>query len=169
MDFGQQIMVSYFLSIPLSVFALFFMPRRGTLNPYMENLRRNGAIFGLLPCAWFSVLMLAISTGIYYFRVQSIITKERGALAEWNTGSTSDSGNPFSSRDQQSTLPAVSGNPFGDVGTNSAPTMPHQGDGNPFAPNDRSASPGAPAPGSNPFSTGSSENGNDSPRANPFA
>ena len=92
------IIICYFVQIPLAIFGLFFMPRRGTLATPLENGRRNSALLGLLPCALASILIQVIFLGIYYGRVKAIERKEnaiaRGFSNSGGSAVTGD-GNPL--------------------------------------------------------------------------
>lgn len=125
-NLGALLTLQYVITIPLAIYALGFMPRRGTLSQYWENARRNSAVFGLLPCGPAAILISAIGVGLYYLRVRMITAKEESLTASWTTSPTKSSGNPFSNPSGK--LPArESTNPFGpsspgsgNSGTNSA-------------------------------------------------
>ena len=89
--------LAYLVSVPISVYAMAFMPRRGTLSPGFEKQRRNAIVVGFLPCGLLSILLQAVTLGPYYARVKSLEAKERRVASEWNRSSgTGDGGNPFS-------------------------------------------------------------------------
>ena len=149
------IIICYFVQIPLAIFGLFFMPRRGTLATPLENGRRNSALLGLLPCALASILIQVIFLGIYYGRVKAIERKEnaiaRGFSNSGGSAVTGD-GNPFGAgmpAGQGPSLPTHNpfstggglpggggsgmhqqANPFGDRTDGPPPASPR---GNPFA------------------------------------
>ncbi|MFC5947924.1 hypothetical protein ACFQH9_06520 [Pseudonocardia lutea] len=140
MDYQTPIIVSYFFQIPLAVIALFVMPGRGTLSTPMENLRRNSAIIGLLPCAIFAPIFQAIALAIYYARIKALQRK---------------SGNAWERIGGATSAPVGGANPFGG-GTGGGQVGPPASGGNPFL--SGQADPG---------SAGQPE-GDAGPRTNPF-
>lgn len=131
-NYGTWLVIQYIITIPLAVYAFFFMPRRGTLSPYMENLRRNSAIFGLLPCGPFSLLLALLGEGVYFARIRSIQTKETALSARWSSPATSQ-GNPFGSSPSEPTPGRPSGNPFANPGDDENGSNASGGRANPFA------------------------------------
>lgn len=114
MDYGQILIIQYIIVIPTAIYSLFFMPRRGTLAVPLENLRRNSAILGLLPCGPLSIILILLGAGIYYLVVQSMISKERRLEERMAPTKTIDAGaNPFGHSSPQRTTSAGSSNPFG--------------------------------------------------------
>lgn len=142
MDTGTLFLVQYLITIPLAVFALFFMPRRGTLSQYWENGRRNGALIGLLPCGPLSIIISAGFVGAYYLRIKAIEGKENSLAATWSSPTNSaDAGNPF-------------GSSSGQTPSASAPNSSRSGQGgnpNPFAADDSEHGPSDESGRSNPF------------------
>jgi len=162
-DTQTGIILCYLVQIPLSIYALAFMPRRGTLAQPLENARRNSALIGFLPCALGSIMIQVICLGIYYARVKALDAKEARIVGKWSQTSVPDAanGNPFgaSSGASSAPQPLVPGNPFA---SGAAPAAPASA--NPFATGGGSS---APAP-ANPFADGVG-GGTTTPRDNPFA
>lgn len=130
-NYGTILVIQYIITIPAAIFSLFFMPRRGTLAVPLENLRRNTAIFGLLPCGPLSIVLVLLGAGIYYVVVQSMIAKERSLEERMTPTKIADAGaNPFGLSSPQRTMSAGSGNPF-----SADPAPRRQGERNTNEPN----------------------------------
>ena len=87
---------SYFLTIPISIWAMAFMPGRGTLTPGFEKQRRNAILVGFLPCGLLGLIVQAIGLGPYYAKVKA--QERRGArlARDWNDDAgRGGSSNPF--------------------------------------------------------------------------
>ena len=85
METGTVFIISYMIQIPIALYAIFAIPMRGELPTVYENMRKNGMIlFGVLPCAFFSVLMQLISLAMYMAKVKSIEAKANKAQARFN-------------------------------------------------------------------------------------
>mgnify|MGYP003602200351 CR=1 FL=1 len=128
MDTGTLFLIQYVITIPIAIFAFFFMPQSGTLSNTWENARRNGALLGLLPCGPLSILWSVGMVGAYYLRIKAIERKEGSLAAGWSSDST-PTGNPFGGGTGR-TPSANSGNPFA---TEDEQTSGEDGRPNPFA------------------------------------
>lgn len=109
--------VSYLIQVPLAIYAAFFIPRRGELSQYMENGRQGAIVFGVLPCAFISVIMQLSFIGIYWLAVKQAESSE--VRAQSRLGGTRSG-------------PSPGGNPFGGGGLNpldSGPKPSGQQDG----------------------------------------
>ena len=104
---------SYIVSIPVSIWAIGFMPGRGTLGPGWEKQRRNAAFIGFLPCGLLSLLIQAIVLLPYYGRVKSLENRGKRLTQGWNssTGRTGNA-NPFGGSSGGAAPQAPGGNPF---------------------------------------------------------
>jgi hypothetical protein len=122
---------SYFVTIPISIWAMAFMPGRGTLTPGFEKQRRNAIFVGFLPCGLLGLIVQAIGLGPYYAKVKA--QERRGArlASEWNDSAGRSGGsNPFGGSGGQPAPPAAPrDNPFGDGGEGGRPPRRD----NPFA------------------------------------
>lgn len=118
MDYGQILLIQYLIVIPTVIYSFFFMPKRGELSVYLENLRRNSAIIGLLPCGVLSIGIALLGAGIYYFVAQSNVAKEQKLQDVWASRRSIAAGtNPFGNSSPQRTTYSGSGNPSsGDPG-----------------------------------------------------
>ena len=151
MKTGTILIICYCIQIPLLIVGAFFLPMRGQLPRPYENLRKNGMIlFGILPCAFFSVLIQLIALGVWMAKVSSIRNKgHKGQRAldgiVGNTGSVSSGGNPFGGAGSGSRPAPAGENPFGSAGGSSSAPNPGP---NPFG--TEPGGPSGPAP-DNPF------------------
>ncbi|MFR9805632.1 hypothetical protein ACL02T_25600 [Pseudonocardia sp. RS010] len=133
MDYKDILVLCYCIQIPLAVVALFFMPGRGTQPTIWENLRRNTAILGLLPFAFFSVLMQVLALSIYYLRIRSIRNKEQTAWQKIGGAATPASGaNPFGGAAGGAVAPPAAGNPFDSPAGGNGPAGGSAPRANPF-------------------------------------
>lgn len=126
------IVFSYVISIPVAIWAMSFMPGRGTLSPGFEKQRRNGIFIGFLPCGLLSLLFQALTIGTYYARVKSQENRSARLTQDWNTSSgRTGAANPFGTSGSGGTPPPVPprGNPFS--GESSDDNPPRRD--NPFA------------------------------------
>ena len=116
METSTVFIVSYFIQIPLAIYAAFFIPMRGELSEYMENSRKSTILFGILPCAFFSVLMQAIFIGMYMFAVKRVEASGRKAQAKLQGGGAypATGSNPFGEGSAPSS--DAGQNPFGEQG-----------------------------------------------------
>ncbi len=117
MDYGTILVIQYIIVIPTAIFALFFMPRRGTLATPLENLRRNSAIFSLLPCGPISIGLVLLGAGIYYAVVRSQMAKEQATEIKLkervaSTQLTGGGANPIGQSSSPRTMNAAPRNPF---------------------------------------------------------
>lgn len=126
---GKTLAVQYIITIPLAIYALVLMPRKGTLSQYWENARRNSAIFGLIPCGPLAIMFSVIGVGAYYLRIKAIMGKESKLASNWNLSPNPSASNPFGGSGLQAP-PIGSGNPFTSGGSS---TQPLSGNANPFA------------------------------------
>lgn len=133
MDAGTAYVIAYCIQIPLAIYAAFFIPMRGELSAGWDNGRKAIIWFGILPCAFLSVLYQVCFLAVYLLKVKSVEASARKAQAKLSAGSArpSTGGNPFgSSSGSPSPAPKISGgNPFGGASSGNAATP---GD-NPFA------------------------------------
>jgi hypothetical protein len=131
MDTGTVFVVSYFIQVPLAIYAAFFIPMRGELSTFFENGRRGIIVFGILPCAFFSVLNQVIYLAIYLVKVKSVEGQAVRAQARFNTSlgdaAPGSGGNPFGG--VRAPGPSAEGNPFAGGSTRS----PGPSGDNPFA------------------------------------
>jgi hypothetical protein len=152
MSVGAIFIISYCIQIPLAIYAAVGLPMRGQLPRQYENSRKSIITFGILPCAFFSVVMQLILLAIYMVKVKSL--QAGGSTAQRTLDQSAgrirpgSSGNPFGG-DSGRSAPRSTGanpiggsgrpaggsspqaNPFGDTGTGSGSSGPS--DDNPFA------------------------------------
>ena len=131
MDLKTTLIVSYCIQIPLALYGAFGLPMRGELGTFSENSRKNLVIgFGLLPCAWISVIFQVMGLAFYFANVFAVRARVSRANAKFESSigdsAVSSSGNPFGGGGQN--LPESGRNPFDDGTGPSGPP----GD-NPFA------------------------------------
>lgn len=145
--YGTMLVIQYIITIPLAIYALFFIPERGTRSPYMENLRRNSALFGLLPCGPVAIIMALVGVGIYYLRGKSSRDAGSSIAKKWSEGTSSSGVNPFGSSSPSQRTGTSSGNPFAGGGSGDQTPKSNQ----------------------NPFDDGGQGSSGESGRPNPFA
>lgn len=131
--YTTMFVVQYVITIPLAIYALFFMPGRGTRSPYMENIRRNSALFGLLPCGPLAIVIALVGEGIYYITGKSSRDAGTNLAAKWKESGGASSDNPFGEGSTGSASSSSGSNPFAGGSNSSSVQQPPSSGGNPFA------------------------------------